>query len=664
MRRPENPPRSREVLVLGLVLVAGLAACRSGDPLPADLEALPDPHGFEAIEDAARVQLESAWDTAETAFDRAERDELLRATGDLGELYHAYRMPDAAAVCYRNARRLEPDAFLWPYLLGIVDAAGGRHEEAESAFRDALEISPNHAPTRLRLAEVLLSLGRAEEVEDLVGDLTADLELGPAAHWRLGRAAASLGRTEDAAGHFSEVLVAVPDAAGVHHALGLALRDLGRPDEAEKHVGRRGAREIPFPDAALARLEELPTSAGSFLRRGNRALLAGDFADAERLFHRATEADPGNPEAWRSLGMARSRQGDVEGEIEALRRGLESDPDHVWLHADLGSAYLAARRLNEAEAEFDAALARAPDLARAHQGKGQILASREQWAAARPHLDAAMEGGSPGPRLRRLHAVARARTGDVDGAVEVLRELRAAARDDVGHRDALANVLEEAGRTAEAAAVYSATPDAPPEQRAELARLRGELLWRGGEREAALEAFAAGVAAAPESSPAHLAYGNALQVAGRREQALEQFRRAVELDPSDRRAWLSEGLLLVVEKRWEEARERLDEAVELHPDDPALAHALARLLATAPLARVRDGVRAIELARQALAAEGSLEHSETVAMALAEAGQFEQAIAWQRGLAQQASTLGDRGTLSRLVRTLRLYEARRPVRAD
>jgi hypothetical protein len=120
----------------------------------------------------------------------------------------------------------------------------------------------------------------------------------------------------------------------------------------------------------------------------------------------------------------------------------------------------------------------------------------------------------------------------------------------------------------------------------------------------------------------------------------------------------------VVEKRWQEGRDCLEEALLHHPDDPRIVHTLARLLATAPVSRVRDGNRSLELARRALAAEGSLEHSETVAMALAEMGRFEEAISWQRGLAQKASTLGDRATLTRLVHHLRLYEARRPVRVD
>jgi hypothetical protein len=58
----------------------------------------------------------------------------------------------------------------------------------------------------------------------------------------------------------------------------------------------------------------------------------------------------------------------------------------------------------------------------------------------------------------------------------------------------------------------------------------------------------------------------------------------------------------------------------------------------------------------------SLEHAETMCMAWAEAGRFEQAIQFQRGLAQKAQRSGDRAALTRLVRNLKLYESRQPVR--
>ena len=77
---------------------------------------------------------------------------------------------------------------------------------------------------------------------------------------------------------------------------------------------------------------------------------------------------------------------------------------------------------------------------------------------------------------------------------------------------------------------------------------------------------------------------------------------------------------------------------------------------------VRDGRRALSLARKAYGLENSLDHAETIGMALAEIGQFEEAIRWQRGLVNQAAATGDRNLVRRLVTNLKLYESRRPLR--
>ncbi len=136
----------------------------------------------------------------------------------------------------------------------------------------------------------------------------------------------------------------------------------------------------------------------------------------------------------------------------------------------------------------------------------------------------------------------------------------------------------------------------------------------------------------------------------------------MELDPANATARLSEASLWILAGDFDTARQRLEAAVAAAPDHPGILDTLARLLATGPTAAVRDGRRALALARQAYGLENTLEHAETVGMALAELGQFEEAIRWQRGLLNRASTNADRRVLQRLVKNFKLYESRRPVR--
>ena len=107
----------------------------------------------------------------------------------------------------------------------------------------------------------------------------------------------------------------------------------------------------------------------------------------------------------------------------------------------------------------------------------------------------------------------------------------------------------------------------------------------------------------------------------------------------------------------------LERSVEAFPQNLALQHLLARLLAASQQASVRDGERALEVARQLVTTRASLEHVETLAMALAELGRFDEAVARQRDVVRQLETAGEVTGLSTARMRLELYESGEPCRA-
>jgi len=91
-------------------------------------------------------------------------------------------------------------------------------------------------------------------------------------------------------------------------------------------------------------------------------------------------------------------------------------------------------------------------------------------------------------------------------------------------------------------------------------------------------------------------------------------------------------------------------------------HALARLLAAAPDARVRDGRRALQLLDQLIKGQQTIELAETTAMALAEVGRYREAVEVQRE-ALTAATGSSLSLVERHIReNLRLYESGKPCR--
>jgi hypothetical protein len=105
----------------------------------------------------------------------------------------------------------------------------------------------------------------------------------------------------------------------------------------------------------------------------------------------------------------------------------------------------------------------------------------------------------------------------------------------------------------------------------------------------------------------------------------------------------------------------LEDGVKAHPDQPGFPHALARVLAAAPDAAVRDGGRAARLVADLRRSFQGAAITETAAMSAAAVGNFQEAAALQRALIQGARRGGPGDRLPWLEATLRRYEQRQPA---
>ena len=160
-----------------------------------------------------------------------------------------------------------------------------------------------------------------------------------------------------------------------------------------------------------------------------------------------------------------------------------------------------------------------------------------------------------------------------------------------------------------------------------------------------------------------MAVADVLRRTGRGEASLSHYRDAIAINPRQSVARLGYAMALVQLRRYREARDWLDESVRLYGDRSDLKIALARLLATSPDAGVRDGARALSIAQQMFdAGEKSTSLGETIAMALAEQGNFAQAVSIQRDVMAAAQKAGLTASVQRMAANLALYERSQPCR--
>jgi cytochrome c-type biogenesis protein CcmH/NrfG len=121
-------------------------------------------------------------------------------------------------------------------------------------------------------------------------------------------------------------------------------------------------------------------------------------------------------------------------------------------------------------------------------------------------------------------------------------------------------------------------------------------------------------------------------------------------------------MALVQLGRFAAAPEWLTVASKLHPDQPGFPHALARVLAAAPDRNARDGARALVLTQELVTTHRSSAAFETMAMALAETGRFDEAADWQRRAIAAAREAGEQPLAERMQDNLALYERGQPCR--
>jgi tetratricopeptide (TPR) repeat protein len=157
--------------------------------------------------------------------------------------------------------------------------------------------------------------------------------------------------------------------------------------------------------------------------------------------------------------------------------------------------------------------------------------------------------------------------------------------------------------------------------------------WTGKEAHDRAEAdFTTALRLAPSSAETYLARGWARRMLKKLALALEDYNAAACITPTDPWPLLGRSAVLADRRRYREAAKDLEEALRLGPGHTEAINYLAWFLATCPDPAYRDGERAVGLALQACERAGRKGAGliDTLAVAHAEAGHFDEAIRFQR----------------------------------
>jgi len=404
--------------------------------------------------------------------------------------------------------------------------------------------------------------------------------------------------------------------------------------------------------AAFTRALNLrPNDVPTLIWLGRTYLDQGQADKAEPLFERARPLAPRAVAVLVGLGQAALARRDFARAASTLEEALSIDPAAASIHSPLAQAY---RGLGEtAKAEAQLKLWRntdilAPDPLRmeldlllesglSYELRGvRALEQRDFTAAAglfQRGVDITAGDTSLGRSLRHKLATALYLSGDVKGAMKWFEDT--------------VRLAPESGIDETAAKAHYSL---------------GVLMASSGRGEEAITHLSAAVRFSPNYVEAYQALADALRRSGRVEQSLSPYAEALRINPRAADARFGYGMALVRLGRYREARDWFTEARQLHPDRVEFPHALARLLAAAPDDRVRDGERAQAIVDGLLKATKTIDLGETLAMALAERGRFDEAAGVQRDVIEAARRAGFDQALTHMEANLQRYTRGQPCR--
>lgn len=399
----------------------------------------------------------------------------------------------------------------------------------------------------------------------------------------------------------------------------------------------------------------------------------------------------------------------------AFERARALEPQHLAPRIRLGELELDAGRTDEARRLFEDVLADDSTATWGHLGLGKVALIQQRFDDAVGHMETAFAQQPQATEVLHTLGLAYRGIGDLDRAerymaaaqvdnrflilvtikADPLDDLRALRRD-ARYYSRLGKLHLDARRFEAAAAAFRTAVEADPENPNSRLNL-GLALLRLNQPQAAVEQFEAilqrqpdhaqalyaraitrtrlndlagaeadyraAVASNPDHMGAHFNLGNLLRQSNRYDEALGHYSEAVRIDPANvyARYWRAAGLVRL--ERFVEARRTLEQDLEeLGPAGP-LRLLLARLLATSPDPRARDGEQALRLALDGFRQKPDLAQAEAVAMAYAERGDYEQAVAWQQACLAAAQASGQADVVAWVQQRLDHYQARQPIRA-
>ena len=614
---------------------------------------------------------------------------LLRSRGDI---YARMKQYADAIADFNKAIELDPEES--SHLISRAQAylQAGQNDLAIKDFNAAIELDPDNPWYLFRRGSAYSQMRK----DDLgIEDYSAAIKLDPNDPWHLSRrveAYHQAGQNDLAIKDFNTAIEFDPknpkslinrgyayletkqrDLASVDFSAAMGLDPKSLQYLTNRADGYLRTRQYDLGIAGFSAAIELdPNNASHLISRAQAYRQAGQNDLAIKDFNAAIELDPNNSGLLQSRADTYARMGQHDKAIEELSKAIEDNPNDSSLLRSRASIYSSMGQHDKAIAEFSKAIQLDPNDSSLLGSRGRTYFQMKQYSKA---------------------------ADDFTQVIEIYPN-------SVIWLDWRGSTYARMKQYAEAIADFTKAIDLNPNS-------SNSLWWRGStytnmkQYSKAVTDLSKALELDPENPGILKDRGHAYCEQGQYEDAILDFNKAIQLDPNNSNWWWWRGSSFTKMKRYAEAVADLSKAIELDPDNPgplrdrgtayfkskqyksAMSdwaksveldwlgrditdgkHSATRWLAwgyaTCPVDGLRNGRKAVELAREACENTNMKDavYLDTLAAAYAEAGDFKSAVEWQQKAIDLLTDENRAEYETDFKKRLELYKSGKPYREE